>query len=66
MRGAHITKSIDSDIEIKGPPEVTRLKLVTTYSIDKRFYFLLNLPVRLILKIFHNYLLSSIKKNSEL
>ena len=44
----------------------TTLKLVTTYSIDKRFYFLLNLPVRLILKIFHKYLLSSIKKNSEL
>jgi hypothetical protein len=44
----------------------TKLKLVTTYSIDKRFYFLLNLPVRGILKLFQKYLLSSIKKNSEL
>jgi hypothetical protein len=44
----------------------TKLKLVTTYSIDKRLYFLLNLPVRGILKLFQKYLLSSIKKNSEL
>lgn len=44
----------------------TNLKLVTTYSIEKRFYFLFNLPVRLILKLFQKYLLSSIKKNSEL
>jgi hypothetical protein len=43
----------------------TKLKLVTTYSIDKRIYFLLNLPVRGILKIFQRYLLASIKKNSE-
>lgn len=43
----------------------TNLKLVTTYSIDKRLYFLFNLPVRLILKIFQRYLLTSIKKNSE-
>ena len=42
----------------------TTLKLATTYSIDKRFYFLLNLPVRLILKLFQRYLLSSIKRNS--
>ena len=44
---------------------VTNLKLVTTYSIDRRFFFLFNLPVRLILKIFQRYLLTSIKKNSE-
>jgi len=44
----------------------TKLKLVTTYSIDKRLYVLLNLPVRGILKLFQKYLLSSIKKNSEL
>jgi hypothetical protein len=43
----------------------TNLKLVTTYSIDRRLYFFLNLPVRLILKIFQRYLLTSIKKNSE-
>jgi hypothetical protein len=43
----------------------TNLKLVTTYSIDKRLYFLFNLPVRFILKIFQRYLLTSIKKNSE-
>ena len=44
---------------------LTNLKLVTTYSIDKRLYFLFNLPVRLILKIFQRYLLTSIKMNSE-
>ena len=43
----------------------TNLKLVTTYSIDKRLYFLFNQPVRLILKLFQRYLLTSIKKNSE-
>jgi hypothetical protein len=43
----------------------TNLRLVTTYSLDKRLYFLFNLPVRLILKIFQRYLLTSIKKNSE-
>jgi len=43
----------------------TNLKLITNYSIDKRLYFLFNLPVRLILKIFQRYLLTSIKKNSE-
>lgn len=43
----------------------TTLKLVTTYSINKRLYFLFNLPARLILKIFQRYLLTSIKKNSE-
>ena len=44
---------------------LTNIKLVTTYSIDKRLYFLFSLPVRLILKIFQRYLLTSIKKNSE-
>lgn len=43
----------------------TLLKLQTTYSIDKRLFFLFNIPVRIILKIFQRYLLSSIKKNSE-
>jgi hypothetical protein len=43
----------------------TNLKLVTTYSIDRRLYFFLNLHVRLILKVFQRYLLTSIKKNSE-
>ena len=46
-------------------PNSTNLKLVTTYSIDKRLYIFCNLPVRLILKIFQRYLLTSIKKNSE-
>lgn len=41
------------------------LQLSTTYSIDKRFYYLFNLPARLILKAFQRYLLTSIKKNSE-
>jgi hypothetical protein len=45
--------------------ETTTLKLTTTYSIDKRLYFLFNIPARLILKAFQRYLLTSIKKNSE-
>lgn len=43
----------------------TTMQLSTTYSLDKRVYFLFNLPVRLILKAFQRYLLHSIKKNSE-
>jgi hypothetical protein len=43
----------------------TTLKLPTTYSIDKRLYFLFNIPARIILKAFQRYLLTSIKKNSE-
>lgn len=45
--------------------KTTTLKLTTTYSIDKRLYFLFNIPVILILKAFQHYLLTSIKKNSE-
>ena len=45
--------------------KTTTLKLTTTYSIDKRLYFLFNIPVILILKAFQRYLLISIKKNSE-
>jgi hypothetical protein len=44
---------------------ITTLQLSTNYSIDRRVYFLLNIPVRLILKIFQRHLLTSIKKNSE-
>lgn len=44
---------------------ITTLQLSTTYSIDKRLYFLFNLPVRIILKAFQRYLLTSIKKNSQ-
>jgi hypothetical protein len=43
----------------------TTLQLSTSYSLDKGVYLLFNLPVRLILKAFQRYLLSSIKKNSE-
>jgi hypothetical protein len=43
----------------------TTLQLSTTYSLDKRVYLLLKLPVRLILKAFQRYLIRSIKKNSE-
>lgn len=50
-------------LEEKG--DVIELQLVTTYSLDKRVYYLFNIPVRLILKAFQKYLLSSIKKNSE-
>lgn len=45
--------------------DLTNLKLVTTYSLDRRIYFLFNIPVRLILKIFQRYLLRSIKRNTE-
>jgi hypothetical protein len=45
--------------------QTTSLKLTTTYSIDSRLYFLFNIPVKLILKAFQCYLLTSIKKNSE-
>lgn len=44
--------------------QTTTLKLTTTYSIDKRLYFLFNIPVKFILKAFQRYLLTSIKKNS--
>ena len=45
--------------------KTTTLKLTTTYSIDSRLFYLFNLPVRLILKAFQRYLLTSIKKNFE-
>ena len=45
--------------------QATSLKLTTTYSIDRRLYFLFNIPARIILKVFQRYLLTSIKKNSE-
>lgn len=45
--------------------QTTSLKLTTTYSIDRRLYFLFNIPARIILKAFQRYLLTSIKKNSE-
>lgn len=41
------------------------LRLNTTYSIDKRFYFFLRLPVWLVLKVFQRYLIKAIKKNSQ-
>lgn len=44
--------------------QTTTLKLTTTYSIDRRLYFLFNVPARLILKAFQRYLLTSIKKNA--
>lgn len=43
----------------------TSLKLTTTYRIDKRLYFLFNIPAKYILKAFQRYLLTSIKMNSE-
>ena len=45
--------------------EKTTLELSTTYSLDKKIILLFNIPVRLILIAFQNYLLKSIKKNSE-
>ncbi len=50
---------------LKNLGKSTTLQLRTEYSIDKSYYFLLNLPVRIILKAFQRYLLHSIKKNSE-
>lgn len=44
---------------------ITTLRLSTTYSLDRRVFFLFNVPARLILKIFQRHLLASIKKNSE-
>lgn len=43
----------------------TVLKLSTSYSLDERIYYLFNFPVKTILRAFQNYLLTSIKKNSE-
>ena len=43
----------------------TILRLKTEYSIDRRFYFLFNFPVKIILKAFQRYLLVSIKMSSE-
>jgi hypothetical protein len=45
--------------------QITTIELTTTYSIDRKLYFLFNIPARLILKVFQRYLLRSIKKNSE-
>ncbi|HSZ24621.1 MAG TPA: hypothetical protein VK766_02830 [Cytophagaceae bacterium] len=44
---------------------ITTLKLRTMYSIDKRLYWIFNLPARVLLMLFQRYLLTSIKKNSE-
>ena len=45
--------------------DTTVLKLSTSYSLDRSVYYLFNIPVRIILKAFQNYLLTSIKKNCE-
>lgn len=44
---------------------ITTLRLSTCYTLDSRIYFLFNRPVRMVLKKFQKYLLTSIKKNSE-
>lgn len=43
----------------------TTLQLSTFYSLDYRVFPLFNFPVKIILRAFQEYLLSSIKKNSE-
>lgn len=43
----------------------TVLKLSTSYSLDNRVYYVFNFPVKIILRAFQNYLLTSIKQNSE-
>ncbi len=50
---------------LKDKGDKIELQLATTYSLDRRVYYLFNIPVRLILRAFQKYLLSSIKKNSE-
>ncbi len=42
-----------------------KLKLYSTYKIDKRVSFLLKIPITFILKLFQKYLLNSIKRNCE-
>ncbi|MFY0699072.1 MAG: hypothetical protein JXR11_14530 [Balneola sp.] len=54
--GSYFLKENDDEIE---------LRLSTTYSLDRRVYYLFNIPVKLVLKSFQKYLLSSIKQNSE-
>lgn len=41
----------------------TRIRLSTTYSIDRRLHLLLEMPVRAMLRAFQRYLLSSISRN---
>ncbi|RDC64470.1 hypothetical protein [Adhaeribacter pallidiroseus] len=50
---------------LKNQEQSTTLKLTTEYSIDKRYSFLLQAPIKIILKAFQRYLLHSIKKNAE-
>jgi hypothetical protein len=45
--------------------QTTTIRLTTNFSIDRRLYFLLNIPAHLILKAIHSYVLTSIRKNSE-
>jgi hypothetical protein len=60
-----IPKPLRADLLIEGEGGKRIAYFDTSYSLDTRVYFLLNIHVRLVLKIFQKYLLTSIKKNSE-
>ena len=60
-----IFKIINGSYFLTTNKHITTLRLSTGYTLDSRIYFLFNTPVRMILKIFQKYLLTSIKKNSE-
>lgn len=51
---------------ITGNLNCLNLELKTTYSISRKANWLLSIPIRIVLYIFQEYLLKSIKKNSEL
>jgi hypothetical protein len=60
-----IFRILEGSYLLVGKDQKTMLTLSSTYSIDRRFFYLFNFPVRMILKVFQRYLLTSIKKNTE-
>lgn len=59
VSGAYLLDSDNLDRE----NNTTRIRLSTSYSIDRRAYLLLDPPVRVVLQMFQRYLLRSIKRN---
>lgn len=53
------------DYKLITKKELTTLQLNTTYSVDRKFHWLLAWPIKIVLRIFQNYLLKSIKENAE-
>jgi len=60
-----IFKIINGSYFLTTNKNITTLQLSTGYRLDSRIYFLFNVIVRKILKIFQKHLLTSIKRNSE-